>query len=91
METYAEEKPFNEDNISLVDIAFAPLFTRLKLTPSIYNEVKEKASTALIQWIDGITNMDAVKNSTRDDFESEWHQYFQKRNSHSLQIEAQAA
>jgi len=77
---------FSNDSFGLLDAAAAPVFTRLMLTPSIYDELKLKCNeqSDLINWIENLIQLKAVKESVVDDFDKQFFSYFDKLNSYII-------
>jgi len=77
---------FSNDSFGLLDAAAAPVFTRLMLTPSIYEELKLKCNeqSDLINWIENLIQLKAVKESVVEDFEEQFFSYFDKLNSYII-------
>ncbi len=77
---------YNGESLSLLDTAIAPLFTRLRLIPSLHSEVAQRAGkdSPLMHWIDSIAQLPEVANSVADDFDSQFVRYFQAENSYLL-------
>ena len=68
---------FNGDNISLVDTAFAPLFTRFELLfRYIESEILED-KPKIQKWSKALTNRESVINSVNKDFEEKFLTYVQ--------------
>ena len=83
----------NGSDLSLFDASIAPLFTRLQLTPSLYDRFKQMMiqQPQLITWIESLCELEAVKKSVEADFEQQFVDYFSARGSYALSKELQAA
>ena len=88
LECVAMDFPANEARFNLLDASIAPLFTRTKITASVYQELKitVRTNSPLIRWIDALTAREEVKHSVPENFETAWQDYFQSRNSHYFQV-----
>lgn len=77
---------FFGEQFTLTDIAFAPIFTRMKLAQPVYASLKEQAGedSTLIQWIERLVALDQVKDSVLPDFEDRFFNFFKQRNSYCL-------
>lgn len=86
----APGKPFfNGAAFSLVDVAVAPVFTRLKWLPHVTLQLQQEAKTqpnsaALLNWINHLSNYPAVKQSVPASFDSDFVNHFRQRNSAAL-------
>lgn len=71
-------------SLSLLDAAIAPLFTRLKITSSVYEKFMAEigVSTNLEQWIESLSERSEVKQSVSENFERDWREYFFSRGSY---------
>ncbi len=77
---------FNRKNFSLVDASIAPIFTRLTMLSSLYDDFKEKtkADSNLIHYIQSLTSREDVNNSVTADFKEHFLSYFSNHNSYCL-------
>lgn len=77
---------FFGEQLTLTDIAFAPIFTRMKLATEVYGSLKAQAGedSTLIQWIERLVSLDDVKDSVLPDFEQRFKAFFTARNSYCL-------
>lgn len=86
----APGKPFfNGVAFSLVDVAIAPVFTRLKWLPHVTLQLQQEAknqpdSAALLNWINHLSNYPAVKQSVSTSFDTDFVNYFKQRDSFAL-------
>lgn len=76
-----DEGYFDGDRLSLIDAAFAPIFTRIKWLPALREKLEFYAQDNsnggnLLRWIDNIVQLDAVKNSVGGDFDQQFEAYF---------------
>lgn len=88
----AGSRYFSDDSFGLLDAAIAPVFTRLKLTPEIYQDLKSSVGedSNLVSWIENLTALKAVKESIVDDFDEQFIAYFEKENSYALKMKNDA-
>lgn len=86
----AAGKPvFDGQIFSLVDAAYAPLFTRLQWTPDVVELLIEHAERAnktetvqrLLSWVAYVAALPEVKKSVADDFDEQLEGYFSELNS----------
>lgn len=74
----------NPSFLRLLDAAIAPLFSRLKITSSVYEKLKLRSKTIgkIVPWIEDLCARSEVKKSVSETFESDWKQYFSSRGSY---------
>ena len=63
---------FNGDKFSLVDTAYAPLFTRLALLESLIGNDMYKDAPKVARWAENLINRDTVKNSVIPEFQEKY-------------------
>ena len=63
---------FNGDKFSLVDAAYAPLFTRLALLESLVDNNMYKGAPKLARWAGNLINRDTVKKSVIPEFQEKY-------------------
>ncbi len=78
---------FNDDQLSLVDVSYAPMFQRLQflhnIFPEIFDEVRHPKVNA---WKDHLLALDVVQTSTVPDIESLYSQLIFKRQGYIAQF-----
>ena len=79
---------FNGADMSLVDCAIAPLFTRFKILDEIHPLHLYSKFGAIAHWSDHLTSLDCVKQSVKADFEEKYIAYI--RNSNAYIVNAQS-
>ncbi|VAW54071.1 hypothetical protein MNBD_GAMMA06-1017 [hydrothermal vent metagenome] len=86
LETEVGKNYFNGENFSLIDASIAPIFTRLTMLPSLYDDFKEKLNidSNLIGYIQSLSSSEDVSNSVTADFEEHFLSYFNNHNSYCL-------
>lgn len=77
---------FFGNDITLTDIAYVPLFVRMKLVEPVIKALEEAAGSDsdLLQWANRLTEMDEVKESVLPEFEELFKAFFKKRGSYCL-------
>ncbi len=80
---------FSGDELSLMDAAIAPVFTRLKWLPSVTLKINELAQTdssasALLNWINNLIAHEAVMRSVSPDFDDLFEAFFKMSNSYAI-------
>ena len=90
LENEVGEQYFNGRNFSLVDASIAPVFVRLVMLPTLYNEFKNRVNkkSSLIHYIDTLSSMDVVVNSVASEFNQTFFYYFTEHNSYYLSVHA---
>jgi glutathione S-transferase len=75
---------FRGNEFSLVDTSVIPLLQRLVLTGNFATELNlsKENKDKFNSWLDNTLNMDAVKNSVPENFESDYKDYLKERESY---------
>lgn len=71
-------------DISLLDAALAPVFTRNALLPAVRNRLADALPASLTAWGQRLLGDPAVKSSTSDGFEEDFRTYFAQRGSFAV-------
>lgn len=77
---------FFGQSLTLTDIAFAPVFTRLRLAAPVFGMLEEKVGedSVLLKWINRLLALDEVKDSVLPDFEDRFTRFFTAKNSYCV-------
>ncbi len=87
---------FEGNQFSLIDAAYAPLFTRIKWTPSLTEMLEEHAeqhndTKNLLTWINNVSQLSVVKNSVPQNFDQQYEEFFLNSDSAILTAQLQFA
>ncbi len=74
---------FRGEEFSLVDTSVIPLIQRIKLTTKFHDELElaDDGLAKLNKWIDNTLNMEEVKNSVPETFETDFFNYLKAKES----------
>ncbi|MDA9189377.1 glutathione S-transferase family protein [bacterium] len=89
IESISTESFFNTKDLNLVDIAFAPIFIRLKMLKEKFQINFLEDFPKVVKWSEKILSQDAVIKSIDDELFSKYCLYLQKRNAkifHDLKV-----
>lgn len=80
---------YSGDQLSLMDAAIAPVFTRLKWLPSITEKLSllaqsDQTTGTLLKWITNLTDHEAVIRSVNADFDEQFESFFKVSNSYAI-------
>lgn len=81
---------FDGDSLGLVDVAIAPLFTRLRYLTSTMAALRDLSkqspdATRLLKWITQLQEHPAVIDALPDGFDQDYVRYFSQRDSFAMQ------
>lgn len=73
-------------DVTLIDAALVPVFTRLSVLPFVDQQVRRRlnATPQIMEWSERLQSAEPVKASIASDFPAAFAAFFQKRNSYAL-------